>query len=468
MSRSIGLAVVLLSLLPIERASAQNTDDNSVFDFSLPGARSRGIGGAFVAIADDATSVYSNPAGLLNLFRPEVSFELRHWHITSLAVDHGHAFGPVSNVGIDTINGIQDRSFTSDLTGVSFVSFAYPKDRWSVGVFSHLLANYQMDRQTNGAFFNCNGGYRGLNPAPPFCEQSQADGIDRVFPADQSMDLSIRSYGASFAVRPIHGLSLGVTVQTSNLKLNSTAHVFAARGALKFQPPNRSPQNVELSGLRLGDDWAWGVNAGALWDVSRQWTVGGTFRQGPRFHYLAQTTTGPATLSQPGLTFVNDPNSPFKVPDTWAFGAAFRPSNYWRVGVEYDYVRFKQLLENVENTSTTSGDPEGLLVVQRLKIDNSHQIRVGAEYSVKAFGGRLLSFRGGSWYDPNHLPYFQVDNPSTGYPGPLWALYFPKRDGDVHFSGGVGFASQRHFQVDFAVDYAESISTVALSAIWRF
>lgn len=468
MTRSIGLAVAILSFLPVETAWAQNTDDNSVFDFSLPGARSRGIGGAFVAIADDATSVYSNPAGLMNLFRPEVSFELRHWHITSLAVDQGHAFGPATNVGIDTINGIRDRAFKSDLTGLSFVSVAYPKDRWSVGVFSHLLANYQMDRQTKGAFFNCSGGFRGPSPSPPFCEQSREDGVERLFPADQSMDLSIRSYGGTFAVRPVRSVSLGLTIQASNLKLNSTGRVFAARGALKYQPANQSPANVELSGLRLADDWAWGVNAGALWDVSRRWSVGGTYRQGPRFHYLAQTTTGPATLGQPGVTFVNEPNSPFKVPDTWAFGAAFRPSSYWRIGVEYDYVQFKQLFDNVENTATTATDPEGLLVAARLKIDNSHQIRFGAEYSVTAFGGRLLSFRGGGWHDPMHLPYFQVDDPSTGYPAPGWALLFPKRESDFHFAGGLGFASQRHVQVDFAVDYAESVSTAALSAIWRF
>ena len=70
------LLVLLLPLVTPTSSVAQNTEDQNYFDFSLPGARSRGIGGAFVAVADDATAVYSNPAGLTQLFRPEVSIEV--------------------------------------------------------------------------------------------------------------------------------------------------------------------------------------------------------------------------------------------------------------------------------------------------------------------------------------------------------------------------------------------------------
>ena len=37
------------------------------FNFSNPGARSLGFGGAFIGLADDATAAYTNPAGLTNL-----------------------------------------------------------------------------------------------------------------------------------------------------------------------------------------------------------------------------------------------------------------------------------------------------------------------------------------------------------------------------------------------------------------
>ena len=49
------------------------------FSFSNPGARSLGLGGAFVALADDATAAWANPAGLVQIANSEVSVEFRHW-----------------------------------------------------------------------------------------------------------------------------------------------------------------------------------------------------------------------------------------------------------------------------------------------------------------------------------------------------------------------------------------------------
>ena len=49
------------------------------YDFRPPGARSLAMGGAFTALADDATSVLLNPAGLVQLRRPEFSLVGKVW-----------------------------------------------------------------------------------------------------------------------------------------------------------------------------------------------------------------------------------------------------------------------------------------------------------------------------------------------------------------------------------------------------
>lgn len=450
-------------------AAAQSTDDDSAFDFSLPGARSRGIAGAFVAIADDATSVYSNPAGLTSLFRPELSLEFRHWSITSTAIDRGHAYGLPRNIGLDTLSGVHERTFDSELNGISFGSFAFPRNKWAVGIFEHQLARYSTERRTQGIFFDCVGGKRGHDAAPPYCDQSATDGVDRLYPHHQTFDLSIRSTGLALAVETDapKRLSVGLTLQYSVFDLNATRRVYAARGELKYAAPNYSVENLELEGRRTGDDWALSVNAGILYDLTEQLTVGATFRQGPKFDYYANTITGHGNGGAQGVLFVDNLKSPFKVPDTWAAGIAYRPNNAWRVSVEVDQVLYSQLLDQIANTAHDGTDPEGLMVVHRLTIHDGTQVRLGGEYTMSK-RGLLWSLRGGAWYDPLHRPYLSIDNPNSGWPAPGWSLLFPKRDDEIHSAGGIGIATQRRFQLNGAVDHSPSLTTYSISAIWRF
>jgi len=456
-------------VIPAAAAVAQSTDDGSVFDFSLPGARSRGMGGAFVAVADDASSVYSNPAGLTSLFRPEVSIEGRVWDLRYQAIDRGHAFGSPTAIGIDTLSGLHDREFTNTLPGLAFISAVYPRGRWAVGLFHHQLVRYEMSQQTQGAFFNCSGGGRGPAGAPPYCEQGNidGDGVDRVFPAIQDYSVSIAGTGAGFAVEATPSFKVGVSIQVYSFDIHRIGQVYAARGTRKYAEPDWSQENLELYGVRLGKDRAIGVNAGALWDVSAQVSLGATFRQGQTFRYLSQNLSGPA--NPPGGTmFLNDPKTPFRVPDTWAAGVAFKPNNSWRLGFEYDRVMYQQMMDNFVNTSLPNEWPETTTLRTSVRVDNSDQFRLGGEYSRQALGGRLLSFRAGMWTDPFHQPYLNVTNPASGWPAPGWAMYLPRRDGQVHWSGGVGVATQRHLQVDFAIDHAKSMTVHSLSAIYRF
>jgi long-subunit fatty acid transport protein len=470
--RAFALATVLLPPAT-SSALAQNTEDQNAFDFSLPGARSRGIGGAFVAIADDATSVYSNPAGLTLLFRPEVAIEVRRWDYTNRMPSRGHAFGPATQVGIDRIEGLVDDSFDSQTTGLSFLSFVYPGDWWAVGVFRHQLSRYRMDRQIDGPFFDCRGGFRvgNIDAAEPFCEpHAMVDGVDREFPKIQSLDFDIHSTGGAFAVDlPAARVSLGGALQFFDFSISSINTVFNARDHRKYQPADfTDPDNVELVSRQFGTDHAFAVNAGVLWNVSSQWVLGASFRQGPKFEFSTETRRGAASAA-PGEIVPNpsDRPNPFRVPDTFSLGLSYRPSELWRFGVEYDRVQFHQLIDDFRTTAFYPGSPEGAVVSARMRLDDSNQIRFGGEYLLLLPGSRSLAFRGGLWYDPSHQTYFDGD-PATGLPAPRWAILFPRRDGSMHYSGGIGFTTRRHFQIDAALDLSELIDTLSVSGVWRF
>ena len=470
MTRLHVLALTITLPLVSSSAFAQNTEDQNAFDFSLPGARSRAIGGAFVAIADDATSAYSNPAGLTQLFRPEISIEVRHWHLTNLEPSRGHAFGTATGIGVDTINGLVDDRFHNDITGLSFLSFVYPGNGWAVGVFGHQLSKYQMDRRIYGPFFNCSGGYRVGNTiaTAPFCEPDAiVDGIDREFPKIQSVSVSIRSTGAAFAYDLPSRLSVGGALQFFNFSISSVNTVFDARDPQKYLPPNYAdPQNVELVSRQFGSDHAFAVNVGVLWNKFDHWGFGGSFRQGPKFAFSTETVRGAAS-AVPGQVVVSQTDNPFHVPDTYSAGAVYRPDEKWRLSVEYDRVQYHQLIEDFRNTAFFDGSPESVVVSALMKLDDSNQIRGGGEYLMLLSRSRALAFRAGTWWDPNHQPYFNGD-PATGLPAPRWAVLFPRRDGHMHVSGGIGFNTRSHFQLDAAVDFSELVDTFSISSVWRF
>ena len=134
---------------------------------------------------------------------------------------------------------------------------------------------------------------------------------------------------------------------------------------------------------------------------------------------------------------------------------------------EYDRTNYHQLIDDFQNTSLPPGSPEANLALQQLRLNNADQFRLGVERLALLSGGRVFALRGGAWYDPNHQMYFEADE-STGLPAPRWAVLFPKHDGTWHVSGGVGFTTRRHLQVDAAVDLSDLVDTFALSAVWRF
>lgn len=458
------VALIALMLQVASPARCQSTDEGSVFDFSLPGARSRAMGGAFVAIADDASAIYSNPAGLTSLFRPEISVEGRAWRLRFEAISSGHAYGMPSNRGVDTVAGAQYEVFKKAVSGPAFFSAVYPSGRWAVGLFHHQLANYRMAHQTEGVFFDCKDGLRGPFGYAPFCEL--AGGVDRVFPAKQDYEVAVDGTGIGLALQLSSRLRVGGSVQLVRFQIEREGFVYNARRAHQFAPADMSAENLESRSVRSGRDRRIGLNVGAIWDVSDTVSVGGTFRQGSTFRYSAYTVSGPQ-LETEGQVFI-DKVPPFRVPDTWAAGIAFKPNNSWRIGFEYDRVRYRQLRQIVANTTLPEKWPETALLKERLTIDDSNQFRAGAEYSRPAPRSSLLSIRAGVWSDPFHQLYIDGADPESGFPLPAWTLLFPKRDGQIHLSGGLGIATSRRLQVDFGVDHARTVTTYSLSSIVRF
>src|SRR5262245_32272267 len=189
-----GLFLAATVLVAPLTASAQNDNDINAgvqFDFASPGARSLGMGGAFVALADDATSVYTNPGGMTILKQPQINAQLSRWRWNSTLVNSGHVLGNASGIGVDTVTATVVWTFSGSGTGLSFFSFVYPVGspvgRWRIGIFRHVLTRYNVERQQQGAFLTC------------VCYTTPQGGIERDLPTQQSIDVDVVGVGSSAA-----------------------------------------------------------------------------------------------------------------------------------------------------------------------------------------------------------------------------------------------------------------------------
>lgn len=110
-------------------AGAQSVDIMSSPNVVGSGARALGMGGAFIAIADDATAASWNPGGLTQLERPELSlvYDFR-WHTERFRS------GAHPEIG---------GSYDSDYQGLNYVSVVYPLPHTLGGRNFVLSLNYQ-------------------------------------------------------------------------------------------------------------------------------------------------------------------------------------------------------------------------------------------------------------------------------------------------------------------------------------
>lgn len=317
---------VLACALP---AVAQTTAQIPLqFDFLAPGARSMALGSAFTARADDATAAFTNPAGLVQLFEPEVSFELRYRRNETPFLAAGRISGTITGIGEDTIQGPVFGTSVDQGTVPSFASFVYARRRLAVSAYRHQLVELQ------NAFL-----YRGVFERVSFAGASTDRARD--LPLGGERELAIASYGASVAYRVGRGdrISIGGGVSLNTFDLSSDFARFDFDGV--FGAVNTSITTATAT--QRGSDTGWAVNGGVLWQVHRKVTVGSAYRRGPSFSF-EQDDRRP--LREPLVR-----TGRFKVPDVFTLGGLWRPVPTVSVSVDYARVAYLAAPAHVRRTA---------------------------------------------------------------------------------------------------------------------
>src|SRR5436305_11753587 len=110
----VAIGIALMGASSAYAITDSETNASIPFNLSAPGARSMGMGGAFLGLADVATAAYTNPAGLTQLVTPEVSAEARH---TSYSIPYANG----GNAAIDpfSASGVGSSDANSSNTNLS-------------------------------------------------------------------------------------------------------------------------------------------------------------------------------------------------------------------------------------------------------------------------------------------------------------------------------------------------------------
>ncbi|HET6603540.1 MAG TPA: outer membrane protein transport protein [Xanthomonadaceae bacterium] len=413
------------------------------FSFSNPGARSLGMGGAFIGLADDATAAYANPAGLIGLgLEKQFSIEVRYNDFNTPYATSGPA-DPF------TLDGIGYKGASDSTSNLSFLGFVWPSERWSLAVYRHQLADYENAFTSNEIDFD----------------------LATLFAVDGRNDLDIVNYGISFGWRWTDTLSIGAGLSWYDFDLDTVADRYSIGGTVG------NAGHIVNTQRQRGDDDDIGFNLGILYRGTDNFQIGATYRSGPGFDYRHTNVAGPSGVfvgevnANPGFVFANFATN-FDAPDVFGVGLAWRVSDSLTLAFDVNHIQYSDLTEGLDRAFTDNPSPNDLNIVDRLRIDDVVEPRIGMEW-VFLNMSRPLSLRAGAWYEERHTIRFQGD--LNEFEGDLNnyvdavadAILFSTGDDEMHYSVGIGWAFQS-FQIDFAADFSDIQDTFALSGVWRF
>lgn len=435
-----GIAGALLALSALPAAAITNIETNATipFSFSNPGARSLGMGGAFLGLADDATAAYTNPAGLTRLgLSKQVSAEFRQLSFDTPYADSG-AFGIQP---FDT-RGVNYSSASDKSSELAFLSVVLPQDDWSIAFYRHQLLNYENSYSTGEIFFPSDFTFGG------FTEFT-------TNPYTAAVDLSIESYGVSFGQNITDALSWGAGLAYHRFEIDTFNQRFNARLA----------DPLVVTNVQSGDDNDLSFSVGLLYRGSDRFSIGLTYRSAPSFDYDVLTV-----FNQDGEVSA-DYSTPFKAPDTIGLGFAWRASDQLTLTFDVNHVGYSNLSDQVDDGFFSPGDPRSdPTLLRSFQVKDQIEPRLGMEYAFAT--NNPFFIRAGLWRERERTLRFVADpdasifdnDPVTAY---AEAVLFSAGEDETHYSVGFGWAFPS-FQVDFAYDGSDTLDTVSLSGVYRW
>lgn len=377
-----GLIIFLFLVFPSTASSRAVLDDRIMISSSPnpvgSGARAIGMGGAFIAIADDATAASWNPGGLIQLETPEIScvgtFVQRY-------EDTYYTAFPDASEELD-VNDYK----------LNYFSLAYPFNVWDRNMTISLNHQhmFNFDKITKLEFNSDFTTYSSTN----------------TYQLEQDGDLYTIS--PAYAVQVTPSLSLGFTlnlwkdsINTNSWRVDYSEEIIVQRPSGSFESKVSHADVYEFDGVNY--------HFGFLWDINQMFTLGGVFKsefeaglKHQHYYRVEQNNRSNTTVS----TFDEKMNMPM----SFGLGFSVRFSDAFSVGFDI----YRTLWEDYYIITSTGKkiSPITGKDLDETSIDPTTQMRVGMEY---LFIGKkmVIPIRAGLFYDPE---------PSDGSPDDFYGM----------------------------------------------
>jgi len=352
------LSIFVLSILPI--CAAERVEIPSSLNPVGSGARAMGMGGAFIAIADDATAASWNPGGLIQLEKPEISAVFDY---TLRREDNTFPSNPESS----GLQSIYDRN-------LNYLSGAYPftppfgdKNRNMI-----VSLNYQHLYDFSREWRYDNSSYK---------QQGAIYALGLAYCAQITIDLSVGftiNYWGDFLFK-----------NKWEQKYDSVLHIKNK----EFQSINIEDKKEELSFN------GWNANFGFLWKLNEHMTIGGILKTPFTANISHSIIKRNATIYQNPEQIYNYPSDEkfdekMTMPMSYGIGIAYRFSDNFTISAD-----IYKTLWNDFKLENGSGEKVSPITGTDTESDPTTCFRLGVEYLI--VGEKIvIPIRAGIFYDP--------------------------------------------------------------------
>lgn len=365
------LVTILSTIAPKSSALEISSSVNPVGS----GARAMGMGGAFIAFADDATATSWNPAGLINIRNTEVS-------VVGSSFARNHEYDSTSNPEITSSHSV-------DVTNLNFFSISQPLRFKSFTALSWSVSyqnSFELAKSIDYAF-----------------NRNSLDGTTREqINFEQTGNLGAFSLSASYYLTP-YSVGLGVAVNrwSSDFMANDWHTRFTSQSitgtGINAISSNRMENNritFEGNNITIGVLWK-------LWEMeSRSVKTGFVYKSRFGANITAEENIR-ETVVNSNRSNTNLSSSISKVilqmPDSIGLGIAYKHSDSLLFALDAYRTNWSEHLVRTSNGSILN--PLNLSQLDRGRLSDTTQVRIGLEKTL--FRHRyLLSLRSGFFYDP--------------------------------------------------------------------